>query len=133
MTLAAGITKMGRKQAELLMESTVTITRKGGATTTDPETGVVSPSITTIYEGKCRLRMPDARPTGVAAAGQSVEKQSPVLSLPIAAEGSVDVRPDDVAVVYSALDGYSVTVRIAGLHTQTHSTARRFPVEVETS
>lgn len=129
MTLAAGITLMGRKQAELLMESTCVITRKG-VDTLDSNGVVVPGTTTTVYSGKCRLRMPDARSNTVAAAGQSLAVQSPTLSIPVTASGSGNVRPDDVAVITSTLDPATVTARIAGMHSQTHSTARRFPVEV---
>lgn len=118
---------MGRKQAEALMESTCVIVRR--TFVTDGE-GVDQPTITTIYTGKCRLRMPDARQNDVAAAGQALGVQSPVLSIPVIAFGSASVAPDDIATVTSPLDPVELVVRIAGIHSQTHSTARRFPVEV---
>lgn len=129
MTLASGITLMGRKTAEALMESTCVIKRKSG--TAEDGNGVVTDTFTTIYSGKCRLRMPDAHPNTVVAAGQSIEVQSPILSIPVTASGSGSVKSDDIATVSSPLDGNTVVCRIAGFHTQTHSTARRFPVEVQ--
>lgn len=128
MSLATGVTLMGRKQAEALMESSCVVTR-AGAVATDPATGVDSPTLTTIYSGKCRLRFPDANSNDVAAAGQSIEKQSPTLSLPVDAASAL-VLTDDVATVTSPFDPLVIVVRIAGVHSQTHSTARRFPVEV---
>lgn len=131
MSLATGVTLMGRKQAELLMESSCVITRQTG---TSPDgNGVEVPTFSTIYEGKCRLRMQDARADTVAAAGQTVAIQSPILSLPVAATGSANVRTDDIATITSPLDANTVVARIAGFHTQTHSTARRFPVEVQSA
>ena len=128
MSLAAGVTMMGRKQAEALMESTCVITRSAGETV-DHSTGATVPATTTtIYTGKCRLRMPDNRSNDVTAAAQMIAVQSPVLSLPVV--GSEEVRTNDVAVVSSPLDAATVTVRITGLDVQTHATARRFPVEV---
>jgi len=132
MTLAAGVTLMGRRTAEALMDSTCVITR-AGSPTVDPATGAETPSLTTIYTGKCRLRMSDARSDEVAAAGQSIEVQSPILSLPVTATGSAAVRTDDVATITTPLDSNTVVARIAGFHTQTHSTARRFPVEVQSA
>lgn len=129
MSLATGIALMGRRQAELLMESSCVITRQTG--TAPDGNGVEVPTFDTIYTGTCRLRMPDARPNTVAAAGQAIAVQSPVLSLPVTATGAGDVRTDDIATVTSPLDGNTVVCRIAGFHTQTHSTARRFPVEVQ--
>lgn len=128
MSVAAGVTLMGRKQAEALMDSTVTIVRPG--TPTEDANGVLTPTFTTVYSGKCRLRISDARPDEVAAAGQAVAKQNPVLSIPVTATGSADVRVDDMATITSPLDSAVVVARIAGTHSQTHSTARRFPVEV---
>jgi hypothetical protein len=126
MSLASGITMMGRKQAELLMESTCVIKRQTG--TTPDSNGVEVPTYSTIYTGKCRFRMPDARSNTIVAAGQSLTVQSPTLSIPVTASGSASVRTDDVAVI--TVDSSTVTARIAGIHSQTHSTARRFPVEV---
>lgn len=120
---------MGRKQAEALMESTCVIVRKG-ANTTDPATGVDSPTLTTIYSGKCRLRLPNPESRDEAAAGQALERQRPSLSIPVTASGSAAVRTDDIVTITSPLDPATVVVRIAGFHSQTHSTARRFPVEV---
>jgi len=131
MSLAAGITMMGRKQAELLMESTCVIKRQTG--TTPDSNGVEVPTYSTIYTGKCRLRMPDARPNTVVAAGQSIAVQAPILSIPVTATGSGNVRTDDIATISSPLDGNTVVARIAGFHSQTHSTARRFPVEVQSA
>ncbi len=128
MSLAAGIMQMGRTQAEALMESTCVIAR-AGAVTTDPATGVDSSTPATIYTGACRLRFPDARSTNEVAAGQAVAVQAPILSIPVTATGSSAVHVDDIATITLA-DSSTVTARIAGLHAQTHQTARRFPVEV---
>lgn len=120
---------MGRKQAEALMESTCVITRVTSETQNDD--GSVTPTLETIYTGPCRLRFPTVRPEVALVEGQSIVKDRGILSLPIA--GSAGVRADDIAVVTlsAVLDpGSTVTVRIETPFTQTHSTARRFPVEV---
>lgn len=132
MSIASGAVAMGRKQAEALMESTCFIKRQTG-TSVNSSTGVETPTYTTIYTGVCRLRMPTSASNAVVAAGQSIEIQSPVLSIPVAATGSASVLTDDIAVVTSPLDANVITARIAGFHTQTHSTARRFPVEVQSA
>lgn len=124
--MATGAVLMGRKVAESLMDSTCVIARQTG-TTTDGQ-GVDVPVWTTQYTGACRLRFPDARANDVAAAGQALGVQAPVLSIPVTATGSDLVRVDDIATV--TIDGATVVARIAGIHTQTHQTARRFPVEV---
>lgn len=119
---------MGRKQAEALMESAVVIKRAGAPT--EDANGVLTPTYTTIYSGKCRLRITEARSDDVAAAGQALAKQSPILSIPVTATGSDLVRIDDIATITSPLDPAVTVARIAGIHSQTHSTARRFPIEV---
>lgn len=127
-SMATGATLMGRKVIESLMDSTVVIKRQTG--TTPNGNGVLVPTFDIIYDGVGRLRMPDAQSNQVAAAGQALEIQSPVLSIPVTAVGSDLVLPDDIATITSPLDSFSVVARIAGVHTQTHSTARRFPVEI---
>lgn len=130
MSIAAGVTLMGRKQAEALMESACVISRDTGATTIDPDTGVETPSLTMVYTGKCRLRMPSQTDRRIEAAGQALSRQAPELSIPIGALGSADVRTSDIATITTPLDSLIVIARISGLHSQTHSTARRFPVEL---
>jgi len=119
---------MGRTLAESMMESTVVIKRAG--TPSEDANGVLTPTYTTIYSGVCRLRMTEARSDEVAVAGQALAKQNPTLSIPVSATGSADVRVDDIATVTTPLDSLIVLGRIAGIHSQTHSTARRFPIEV---
>jgi len=128
MTMFAGATRMGRALAESMMESTVIIKRAG--VPSEDANGVLTPTYSTIYSGVCRLRVTEARSDEVAAAGQGLAKQNPTLSIPVSASGSADVRVDDIATVTTPLDSVTVIARIAGLHSQTHSTARRFPVEV---
>lgn len=131
MSLASGALRMGRKQAEALMESTCIITRASTETTLDPDTGLYVPADpTTVYTGKCRLRFPFVRPEQALAAGQQLAKDRGILSLPV--EGSADVLTDDlVSVTIGALDPGTVrSLRIMAPFEQTHATARRFPVEV---
>ena len=131
MSIYAGVTLMGRKQAEALMESTCVVTRSTPADPAiDPSTGLEnSPTVTTIYTGKCRLRFPFVRPEQALAAGQQLAKDRGILSLPIA--GSAGVLTDDlVSVTLGALDPDTVrSLRVMAQFEQTHATARRFPVE----
>lgn len=132
MSIASGLTLMGRKQAEALMESTCEITRVTG-TTVDPATGLEVPTVATIYSGKCRLRFPYVRPQDIIADGQLLTKERGILWVPVDADGSADVRTADVATMTaSPLDVGSVGLqfRIGGPFSQTHATSRRFPVEV---
>lgn len=130
MSIASGLTMLGRAQAESLMESTCVVTRITGET--QNENGSATPTVSTIYTGQCRLRFPTIRAQQALAEGQSIARDRGVLSLPVIGD-SADVRADDIAVVTlsAVLDpGSTVTVRIETPFTQTHSTARRFPVEV---
>lgn len=129
MSAATGMTLMGRKQAESLMESTCVISRKTGETV--DATGANVPVYSTIYTGKCRLRFPFVRPEESLVAGQSIAKDRGILSLPIV--GSNLVQADDVALitVSPVLDpGTVVKARVEAPIAQTHATARRFPVQV---
>jgi len=133
MTLGADITAALpelRAAAESMMHSTVIIRRPSGSTWNE-ETGTSVPAWVDVYEGPARIRFKDTQPRVADAAGEQVVDQAPVLSLPIAT--SADVRVDDIATVTAnptdpGLIG--LQFRIAGVHAQTHATARRFPVEV---
>lgn len=123
-----------RAEAESQMVSTCTIT-SDGVKVWDEETGGYVESGTTVYSGPCKLRFP---PQGrslreLDVQGQFLIEQEPLLSLPVA--GSELVSPGDVVTITAnpfdpAMVG--LKIRIAGVHTQTFATARRFPVEVVT-
>lgn len=133
MSVATGVTLMGRRQAEALMGSTCAITRTTPADpAVDPETGLNNPPVvTTIYAGKCRLRFPFVRPEQALAAGQQLAKERGILSLPM--DGSAGVTTNDIATITANdLDAGSVDMkfRVMGPFTETHATSRRLPVEV---
>ena len=116
------------------MESTCTIT-KVATGTIDPATGLREQTVTTVYEGKCRLRLPTGTAVDVDAAGQILARQTPEISIPVEAAGSGDVRPDMIATITaSPLDTSAVgqQYRVRGIQFQTHSTARRLQVELMT-
>lgn len=112
------------------MQTTVIVSRQG-AGTRNQETGQIEYAWTTIYEGPARIRFTNNQPRDFDSSGQGITEQAPTVSFPIAASGLVTVddvgeviaNPSDPAIV-------GMTFRIAGTHQQTHSTARRFPVEV---
>lgn len=120
-----------RAEAEGRMISACTITR-AGETTVDPETGLETPATTTIYTGICELQFKDDQALPVLADGQVLASQSPVLKLPVDADGSGAVEVDDIAEITGNPFDTSMIglkVRIAGVHFKTFATARRFPVE----
>jgi len=126
-----GVTMLGRRTAEALMESTCVIKRANGITV-NPD-GTETPAWTTVYTGKCRLRYPFVRPQQALVEGQQLAKQRGILSLPIV--GSESVLTDDVATItVNPLDVgvQGQTFRVEGPFTETHATARRLAVEAIT-
>lgn len=130
----------GRALAQALMDSTVRITR---VTSKTPNrlTGKIDVTRAVIYDGPARVRAPGSEPRDVDAAGQRFAEQTPTVSLPIAADSRVTegssaaVRVDDEGEITAndaAPGAVGTRFRIAGQHEQTHSTARRMPVEVFT-
>lgn len=120
------------------MDSTVTIRRRGEQVL-DEQTGRYTTSWAVIYVGPARIRFGTSEPTEVDAAGQRGAEQSPTVALPIGEHpliqfgASADVRVDDEGRIESNPDdpgSVGTQFRVAGTHTQTHSTARRLPVEV---
>jgi len=113
------------------MESTCTVT-KVATGAIDPLTGLETETTTTVYSGVCRVRWQTALANEVDGAGQILAVQNPEVSLPV--EGSGGVRPDMLlTVTANPLDTSLVgtVFRVKGIQFQTHSTARRLQVEVE--
>jgi hypothetical protein len=130
---AASVTAAGRRMAESLMVDTCLITRVTGSTT-DPDTGEVTPTTATVYSGRCRMQQlaAVARPNDV---GESYVFQQPfVLQLPMVGSGGIQAG-DQVEVTASVLDpdlpGRKFWVR--ELADGTHKTARRIGLEEVTS
>jgi hypothetical protein len=129
---ATTATLRGRQAAETLMTDTCTVQRATGTSTNDT-TGVVTPTYSTIYTGKCKLQ----RPAGGARhdeAEASVVVAPLQLHLPIV--GSEAVTVDDIATVTAAaMDSGLVgkVFRIDGPADASLKTARRLPVIEVTS
>jgi len=123
------ITLRGRVAAEQLMVDTCQITRVNPATTTiDPDTGVITPAYTTVYSGKCRLKLPTATARPLAVGEAQVFTQHPILSLPALTTG---VEIDDiVTITASALMPLLVgrVFHVRAKPGQTHETAARFEI-----
>ncbi|HEX2551113.1 MAG TPA: DUF6093 family protein [Nocardioidaceae bacterium] len=118
----------GRVAAEALMLDTCTI-RRVASSTSDPDTGVKTPTYTTVYSGKCKVqqRSTAANPTDVGEAELLASQLE--LHIPVSATG---VRADDVATIdTSVLDpdlaGQVFTIR--GEAHKSYATARRLTVE----
>jgi len=119
------------------MTSTVRVRRDTGKTMND-DTLRNETATTIIYgdpdgaKGKIRIAAASAGISEREPLGQSIAVQEMILSLPVAGEGSGDVRKDDFVDVIEnpddpALEGH--TFRVRKFPSQTSATARRFIVE----
>jgi hypothetical protein len=124
---AATATLRGRARAEADMQDACTVQRVASSTS-DPETGVITPTYSTIYAGKCKVQQsrPAAAPTDVGEAEIFVGQLT--LHLPMSVTGP---GPDDlVTVTASALDP-DLVGKVFHLRAPAHKsylTARRFPM-----
>lgn len=114
------------------MLDTATVTRPG-TPTTDPDTGVVTPTSTTIYNGKCRIRQAVVMDRPLESGQAQRYVQHSILSVPI---GSPALLTDDVlTITASALTAILVgrTWHVRGLSADTDATAARYEVIEVTS
>lgn len=123
----------GRRAAERLMVDACVIRRRVGESTS-PDTGVVTPTYSTIYSGKCRVQQSETQARAVDAAEDYALMLRLQVQLPM--DGTTGVRAEDEVVIStSALDadlpGRTFIVR--DLAHKTHATARRIGVEERTS
>lgn len=127
--IAAALPEL-RAQAESMMTDSCVITGAGGEPVWDDGLGqYVTPAGSTVYSGKCRLRMPRASGTRTEAGNASWAVDDAILSLPV--DGSEAVASGMAAVVALGNDPTaSVALTVQAGHFQTHSTARRLPCKV---
>lgn len=92
----------------------------------DPQAGHDEPTMSRVYEGKCRLRQQTSYGTAPTTGGHTYELQQTELHIPRGA--SYEPHVGDVATV----TGYAYPFRIRGLINQTHRTATRMLVDAET-
>jgi len=124
---ATSITLRGRTAAEALMVDTCTITRVVSVAT-DADTGVVTPTYSTVYTGKCRLKLPVAVARPITVGGAQEFSQHPILSLPATTTG---VQVDDILTITASLLMPSLVGRVFHVRAvpgQSHMTAARFEV-----
>ena len=79
--LAAGLAEL-RQHAESKMRATCVIERQSGETTIG---GVVTPTWTEVYDGKCELTDFDSHPMELEVVGGTLTTSSPSLRLPVSA------------------------------------------------
>lgn len=129
---ATSVTLRGRAAALDRMLDTGTVTRTTGSTT-DPETGVVTPTTATIYTGKCRIRQAVIMDRPLQAGGAQRYIQHSILSVPITA---ARLFTDDLfTLTASALTPTLVgrTWRVRALGGDTNATAARYEIAEITS
>lgn len=121
-------TLAGRREAEKLMTSTVSVVeREFGPIGEDGNVTIIEHP---RYSGKARIRLQGAGVTDVDAASQLLAIQRLILSLPMT--GSESVGNDQwVTVTADPLDTALVGTQylIKGAFAQSHATARRFTIE----
>lgn len=130
--ILAGMVPFLREQAESLMLETCTVQRPG-APVTDPNTGSVTPSLTLIYAGKCKVQQSMAQSSNPTAGSHSFTVQSTRWDTPVSA-GPFLV--DDVVTMTSGtLDPQLIgrVYRVVELFHKSGATAQRVRVEEVTA
>jgi hypothetical protein len=132
----SSIALRGRQKALELMQDSCTVQHLTGSST-DQETGVITPTYSTVYSGTgpggggpCKIQQsaPAANPTDVGEAAVFVGQLT--LHLPVTTTTAL-VAPDDlVTVTACVLDASLVgkTFRLRGPAHKSYATARRFPL-----
>lgn len=118
----------GRALAESLMVDTCRIERPGEAVT-DPETGVVSPSFTLVYEGPCKVQQTLAQSSSVEVGGAVFTAQDTRLDIPV---GAGPVAPGDRATMLTGAYNPALVgnvYRVTDLFETSLQTAQRLRVE----
>lgn len=117
-----------RREAEARMVDTGRLTEPGdGEPVFNEDTGQYDyPDAVTVYEGRCRSRMPRAEERTVDVAERQATLQEIVISLPI--EGTEGARIGQTFTYLTSERDQALVGRVftvVGLHLQTDSTARR--------
>lgn len=121
-----------RAEAESLMFDACTVDRPG-AVVTDSNTGAVTPSLTRIYAGKCKVQQTMAQSANPNAGGHSFTVQSTRWDTPISA-GPFAVN-DVVTMTAAVLDPQMAgrVYRVVELFHKSGATAQRVRVEEVTA
>jgi hypothetical protein len=130
--ILAGVVPLLRGQAESLMLDSCTVHRPG-IPVTDPETGVVAPSLTLVYTGVCKIQQTISQASNPTAGGHSFTVQDSRVDFPVSA-GPFAVD-DVVTMTASVLDPQLVgrKLRVVELFHKSYATAQRTRVEEVTA
>lgn len=126
---APDLIRRGRVAAEALMIDAVVVTRQTGVST-DTDTGVVTPTYSTIYSGKAKVQQstPASGPTEVGEAAVFVSQLQ--LHVPVTTTTAL-IAPDDVATITACVLDAGLVGKVFALRAPAHksfATARRFPM-----
>jgi len=125
---AVEATLRGRQAAEALMVDTCRITSAGDVVT-DPDTGEVTNTRTTVYEGKCKVQSKDSATSTPEAGGATFTVVSRQVHIPANAAEIHDGY--EVEITDSLLNSFTVgkVYRVSGFTPDTFDTAFRLPVK----
>ena len=126
--ILAGAVPFLRAQAESMMVDTCRIT-SGGSPVTDPDTGNVTTTRTTVYEGPCKVQSKDSAVSNPEAGGASFTVVSRQIHIPVNAAEILDGY--EVEITASLLNAFTVgkVYRVEGFTPDTYDTAYRIPVK----
>jgi len=125
---AADAVLAGRREAEALMVDSCRITSAGDVVT-DPDTGEVTRTRTTVYEGKCKVQSKDSATSNPEAGGAAFTVVSRQVHIPANAAEIHDGY--EVEITGSLLNSFTVgkVYRVSGFTPDTFDTAFRLPVK----
>lgn len=123
----------GREAAEARMTDWCRVGREKRSGPIDESTGEFPTVIDPVYEGICEFKAANVQARDFDAASQQLVSQDAVLKLPILSSTSV-AKGLVIEIVRSENDPGLVGLRatISGPFASSHTTSRRFPVEVVT-
>lgn len=91
--------------------------------------GYDSPTTVTVYTGPGRMQSFESYEESPEVAGHSYSVMRPTLQLPFSQANTANVQVGDLATcTASQSDNVGAVVRIEGIQSKTHMSARRFPV-----
>lgn len=117
-----------QSQAESLMVDSCIVDRPGEAVT-DPDSGVVSPSYSPVYEGKCKVQLTASQAGSPEAGGAVFNVQRARVDLPVGV-GPIETG-DRVRLTAGRFNPALVgnVYRVTELFEKSWPTAQRIPVE----
>lgn len=127
----ATVLARGRAAAEAGMVDTCTIERQTGETT-NPDTGVVTPTVSEIYDGMCRFQQKGAQAQQEDAGQAYLLLQRAEIQLPVTATG-IDVGDLITCTASRDPDLVGRVFRVRDLAYKTDATARRLQIQERTS